>query len=188
MIAPLAACIKQLAEPAEEARQGQGRPAAVRPEEALRRPCVRRDALPRVAGCVWAGRAGRVDPTAARVDDARVRAVLTERGLIKNKRAMPFVQLFKVCLQRFYLSILRFVSDWFVETHRRIWGRDGVQADFTVRRDGCAAGGVTLSEAHVDPRRCGGLVCRGGAGARRGGQDGIQSHDNRELGTGWPSV
>ena len=32
----------------------------------------------------------------ARVDDAKVRALLTERGLIKDKRAMPFVQLFKV--------------------------------------------------------------------------------------------
>ena len=32
----------------------------------------------------------------ARVDDAKVRALLTERGMIKDKRAMPFVQLFKV--------------------------------------------------------------------------------------------
>ena len=30
------------------------------------------------------------------VDDAKVRTLLTERGLIKDKRAMPFVQLFKV--------------------------------------------------------------------------------------------
>jgi leucyl-tRNA synthetase len=35
-------------------------------------------------------------PETGRVDDARVRAVLTERGLIKDKRSMPFVQLFKV--------------------------------------------------------------------------------------------
>ncbi len=28
--------------------------------------------------------------------DAKVRAMLTERGLIKGKRAVPFVQLFKV--------------------------------------------------------------------------------------------
>ena len=53
------------------------------------------------------------DPTAARVDNARVRAVLMERGLIKDKRAMPFMQLFKVLLQRFclafvYLVFLRF--------------------------------------------------------------------------------
>ena len=31
-----------------------------------------------------------------RVDDARVRELLTQRGLIKDKRAMPFVQAFKV--------------------------------------------------------------------------------------------
>jgi len=31
-----------------------------------------------------------------KVNDARVRAILTERGLIKDKRVMPFVQAFKV--------------------------------------------------------------------------------------------
>jgi leucyl-tRNA synthetase len=31
-----------------------------------------------------------------RVDDVKVREVLTEKGLIKDKRAMPFVQVFKV--------------------------------------------------------------------------------------------
>lgn len=41
------------------------------------------------------------DPLAARVDDARVRAVLVERGLIKDKRAMPFVQLFKKRISEF---------------------------------------------------------------------------------------
>lgn len=41
------------------------------------------------------------DPAAARVDDARVRAVLIERGLIKDKRAMPFVQLFKKRIAEF---------------------------------------------------------------------------------------
>jgi leucyl-tRNA synthetase len=35
-------------------------------------------------------------PETARVDDAKVRQLLTERGMIKDKRAMPFVQLFKV--------------------------------------------------------------------------------------------
>jgi leucyl-tRNA synthetase len=36
------------------------------------------------------------DKEKERVDDAKVRALLTERGLIKDKRAMPFVQAFKV--------------------------------------------------------------------------------------------
>ena len=31
-----------------------------------------------------------------KVDDAKVRALLTEKGLIKDKRAMPFIQAFKV--------------------------------------------------------------------------------------------
>jgi leucyl-tRNA synthetase len=49
------------------------------------------------------------DPLAARVDDARVRAVLVERGLIKDKRAMPFVQLFKVRISACF-SFVRFLT------------------------------------------------------------------------------
>lgn len=33
---------------------------------------------------------------ADKVDDAKVREALTQKGLIKDKRTMPFVQLFKV--------------------------------------------------------------------------------------------
>ncbi|KAF8235841.1 leucyl-tRNA synthetase [Tricholoma matsutake] len=36
-----------------------------------------------------------------RVDDVKVREVLTEKGLIKDKRAMPFVQAFKKRMQQF---------------------------------------------------------------------------------------
>ncbi|KAH0833985.1 hypothetical protein J3R83DRAFT_11219 [Lanmaoa asiatica] len=36
-----------------------------------------------------------------KVDDVRVRAILTERGLIKDKRVMPFVQAFKKRMQDF---------------------------------------------------------------------------------------
>ena len=45
------------------------------------------------------------DGEAKKVDDAKVRAILTEKGLIKEKRAMPFVQLFKV---RFFLRLSSF--------------------------------------------------------------------------------
>jgi leucyl-tRNA synthetase len=47
------------------------------------------DACVQVVQAAWA-------PEASRVDDAKVRTLLAERGLIKDKRAMPFVQLFKV--------------------------------------------------------------------------------------------
>lgn len=40
------------------------------------------------------------DAEADTVDDAKVRTLLTENGLIKNKLAMPFVQGFKVRLSR----------------------------------------------------------------------------------------
>ncbi|KAJ7670528.1 leucine-tRNA ligase [Mycena rosella] len=41
------------------------------------------------------------DATADKVDDAKVRTLLTERGLIKDKRAMPFVQDFKKRMAQF---------------------------------------------------------------------------------------
>jgi leucyl-tRNA synthetase len=118
-----------------------------------------------------------------RVDDAKVRALLTERGLIKDKRAMPFVQLFKVrpfFLVFFFFFIVLMMWD-ILETDCGVWGRHRVQAEAAVRRDGRAARGAALLEAHVDPRRCGGPVRGRGADARRGGPGGIQPHDHREL-------
>lgn len=64
------------------------KPRAVRVYVATRFP-EWQDACVQAVQAAW-------DPVAARVDDARVRAVLIERALIKDKRAMPFVQLFKV--------------------------------------------------------------------------------------------
>jgi leucyl-tRNA synthetase len=64
------------------------KPRAVRVYVARRFP-EWQDACVQVVQEAWASENGRVD-------DAKVRAVLTERGLIKDKRAMPFVQLFKV--------------------------------------------------------------------------------------------
>ncbi|CCM04136.1 uncharacterized protein FIBRA_06298 [Fibroporia radiculosa] len=40
-------------------------------------------------------------PEADKVDDAKVRELLTQRGLIKDKRAMPFVQAFKKRMTQF---------------------------------------------------------------------------------------
>ena len=64
------------------------KPRAVRVYVATRFP-EWQDACVQAVQAAW-------DPETARVDDAKVRAALTERGLIKDKRAMPFVQLFKV--------------------------------------------------------------------------------------------
>ncbi|KAH9990344.1 leucyl-tRNA synthetase [Russula vinacea] len=46
----------------------------------------------------------------ARVDDAKVRALLMERGMIKDKRAMPFVQLFKFGAETAFKRKLPFVE------------------------------------------------------------------------------
>lgn len=74
--------------------------------------------------------------TEDRVDDVRVRAALTERGLIKDKRAMPFVQAFKVSSRVVDLWLLsfrrKFWSDW-VDLVRRAQKRMqdfGVKAAF----------------------------------------------------------
>lgn len=45
--------------------------------------------------CVLAIKDSYVEGT-DKVDDAKVRELLTQRGLIKDKKAMPFIQLFKV--------------------------------------------------------------------------------------------
>ena len=41
-----------------------------------------------------------------KVDDAKVKELLIEKGLIKDKRAMPFIQAFKVCFQFCVLECL----------------------------------------------------------------------------------
>ena len=74
---------------------------------------------------------------ADKVDDAKVRALLTERGLIKDKRAMPFVQAFKVCLFLHFYSRYSNVCAHFpiffffflIETDSPVWCRDCVQPD-----------------------------------------------------------
>lgn len=43
------------------------------------------------------------DEATDKVDDAKVRALLAERGLQKDKAAMPFIQMFKVCM-KFFLA------------------------------------------------------------------------------------
>ncbi len=67
--------------------------------------------------CVQAVQAAWTSET-SRVDDAKVRALLTERGLIKDKRAMPFVQLFKVRCNPHLFFLLDSISISIL-----IWGR-----------------------------------------------------------------
>jgi leucyl-tRNA synthetase len=67
-----------------------------------------------------------------KVDDAKVREVLTEKGLIKDKRAMPFVQAFKVrtrsFLKDFFGSSFFLVFFCAVETDAAVWCRNGFPA------------------------------------------------------------
>lgn len=53
-----------------------------------------------------------------KVDDAKVKELLIEKGLIKDKRAMPFIQAFKVCFQ---FSILCFGMYAYAVTSRNEW-------------------------------------------------------------------
>jgi len=70
-----------------------------------------------------------------KVDDVRVRAVLTENGILKDKRAMPFIQAFKVCF-----LIVRVVEPWIdlvlscVETHVGNWCYQCVPSNVAVLR------------------------------------------------------
>jgi len=49
-----------------------------------------------MAGCLCAAVKDAYVEDTDKVGDAKVREILTQRGLIKDKRAIPFVQLFKV--------------------------------------------------------------------------------------------
>jgi len=73
------------------------KPRAVRVYVATRFP-EWQDACVQVVQAAWVPDTG---AGAGRVDDVKVRKVLTERGLIKDKRAMPFVQLFKKRIAEF---------------------------------------------------------------------------------------
>ena len=53
--------------------------------------------------CVEAVR-GAYDGETQKVDDAKVRGILQTKGLLKDKRAMPFIQLFKVIPPSFFIS------------------------------------------------------------------------------------
>jgi leucyl-tRNA synthetase len=60
------------------------------------------------------------------IEDAKVRELLIERGLIKDKRAMPFIQLFKVSSRDWFGGLgLTSVS----ETNGRIWCSGSIPTD-----------------------------------------------------------
>jgi leucyl-tRNA synthetase len=70
-------------------------------------------------------------PEADKVDDVKVREVLTEKGLIKDKRAMPFVQLFKVCTICFTLfHVLSFLFAHICSLPQKRMAQLGAQAAF----------------------------------------------------------
>ena len=113
-----------------------------------------RDACVQAVQAVWV-------PETAHVDDTKVRALLTERGRgqIKDKCAMPFVQLFKGAQSQARPSswtsspcvcVFLILTRAHIETYCGVWSRDGVQARAVVRRDGRAAQGVTRTLTFVD--------------------------------------
>jgi leucyl-tRNA synthetase len=125
------------------------KPRAVRVYIATRFP-EWQDACVQAVQAAWASETGCVD-------DAKVRALLMERGLIKDKRAMPFIQLFKVRV--FFSPFTSLLWAWAIltrghglETYCGVWSRDGVQAQVAVRGNGRVARGAALLEAHLEPR------------------------------------
>ena len=65
------------------------------------------------------------DETADKVDDAKVKQLLTQNGLIKDKRVMPFIQAFKVRTS-FSLNTGRLMAFFFAETNVAIWRSDSL--------------------------------------------------------------
>lgn len=54
-----------------------------------------------------------------KVDDAKVKELLVQKGLIKDKRAMPFIQAFKVGTPFFVFGLWKWVVD--VDPFRNVW-------------------------------------------------------------------
>ncbi len=63
------------------------------------------------------------DEESDKFNDAKVKELLIQKGLIKDKRAMPFIQGFKVRLVGFTSPVSNHCP---LETHTTIWCRDGI--------------------------------------------------------------
>jgi leucyl-tRNA synthetase len=96
---------------------------------------------------------------AERVDDAKVRELLMKLGLIKDKRAMPFIQAFKV-----RSGAGRFLHSILTQVHAETHGRDRCQvclpANVVLQRDRGSAGAVAILEEVVEPGGRGGVARR----------------------------
>ena len=88
--------------------------------------------------CVEAVKAA-YDGETQKVDDAKVREVLQKKGLLKDKRAMPFIQLFKVIFFFWFARRLiwsRTDPTLLTETNATAWGGGCVQEATVVLRGG----------------------------------------------------
>lgn len=87
-----------------------------------------------------------------KVDDTRVKKLLTERGFIKDKRAMPFIQAFKVS------SVLGWATRCSLninaETNGPIWCPDSIPTDTTLLGKCGAEGNRPILQEIVEFSRC----------------------------------
>jgi leucyl-tRNA synthetase len=92
------------------------------------------------------------DETANKVDDAKVKQLLTENGLIKDKRVMPFIQAFKV---RTYFSLNTGLTAFrFAETNVAIWRPDSLPPCPALLRERRSDRDPAVSEEVFEPCRC----------------------------------
>lgn len=98
--------------------------------------------------CVQAAKDAYVEET-DKIDDAKVRDLLTERGLIKDKRAMPFIQLFKVSGRDIWAWRLR-TDKPFLETNGRIRCSGSIPTHSPILRDNDFVRNSSLPQADLE--------------------------------------
>lgn len=119
-----------------------------------------------------------------KVDDQKARELLTARGLIKDKRAMPFVQAFKVSPQRTH-DIAWILTRNSLETDIAVRCADRVQPFSSVLGGQGVARDPAVPQAHAEPRGR-----RGASGGRREAKGPVHPHESphRERGAWQPGI
>ena len=85
----------------------------------------------------------------SKVDDAQVKELLIERGLNNDKRATPFIQLFKVCRVVIVHGLhLLIVDD--IAPHGSIWPGDCVPPCAGLLSESCSAQAAAVPEENLE--------------------------------------
>jgi len=100
------------------------------------------------------------DEQSDKVNDVKVKDLLAQKGLMKDKKVMPFVQAFKV-ISCSHVSGYG-ITDWsfiFVEMHGTVRRTDRFPSNPILRRKSGFERDCATHQEIISPRRCGNTLC-----------------------------